>query len=174
MNLLERSPHADFSMDDIAKTAGVERRTVFRHFSNKDALLDELWVHINDQLEAQARPSSLEELASGPKTTFPAFDKHEGIIRASLHTPAGQAMRLRSVDARRAAFHDCLKDRIEGASAEDAAKIEALVHLLYSASAWETLKDYAGIDGQKAGEAASWAIETLINTARGETPIKEK
>lgn len=150
-------------MDEIATAAGVERRTVFRHFSNKEALLDALWGFVNEQLEAQPRPSSFDELVSGPRTAFPAFDRNAGIMRASLHTPAGQAMRLRAVPARRAAFHACLADELKQISAKEAEKIEALAHLLYSAGAWETLKDYAGMDGETAGEAASWAIKTLVD-----------
>lgn len=161
--LLGRNPFGDFSMDEIATAAGVERRTVFRHFSNKEALLDALWGFVNEQLEAQPRPSSFDELVSGPKTAFPAFDRNAGIMRASLHTPAGQAMRLRAVPARRAAFHACLAEELKQVSAEEAEKIEALAHLLYSAGAWETLKDYAGMDGERAGEAASWAIKTLVD-----------
>ncbi|MBW8300174.1 MAG: TetR/AcrR family transcriptional regulator [Hydrogenophaga sp.] len=161
--LLGRNPIGDFSMDEIATAAGVERRTVFRHFSNKEALLDALWGFVNEQLEAQPRPSSFDELVSGPRTAFPAFDRNAGIMRASLHTPAGQAMRLRAVPARRAAFHACLADELKQISAKEAEKIEALAHLLYSAGAWETLKDYAGMDGETAGEAASWAIKTLVD-----------
>lgn len=161
--LLGRNPFGDFSMDEIATAAGVERRTVFRHFSNKEALLDALWGFVNEQLEAQPRPSSFDELVSGPRTAFPAFDRNAGIMRASLHTPAGQAMRLRAVPGRRAAFHACLAEELKQVSAEEAEKIEALAHLLYSAGAWETLKDYAGMDGETAGEAASWAIKTLVD-----------
>lgn len=161
--LLGRNPFGDFSMDEIATAAGVERRTVFRHFSNKEALLDALWGFVNEQLEAQPRPSSFDELVSGPRTAFPSFDRNAGIMRASLHTPAGQAMRLRAVPARRAAFHACLAEELKQVSAEEAEKIEALAHLLYSAGAWETLKDYAGMDGETAGEAASWAIKTLVD-----------
>lgn len=163
MELLGRNPFGDFSMDEIATAADVERRTVFRHFSNKEALLDALWGFVNEQLEAQPRPSSFDELVSGPRTAFPAFDRNAGIMRASLHTPAGQAMRLRAVPARRAAFHACLAEELKQISAEEAEKIEALAHLLYSAGAWETLKDYAGMDGETAGEAASWAIKTLVD-----------
>ncbi len=160
--LLGRNPFGDFSTDEIATAAGVERRTVFRHFSNKEALLDALWGFVNEQLEAQPRPSSFDELVSGPRTAVPAFGPAPGSC-GRARTPAGQAMRLRAVPARRAAFHACLAEELKQVSAEEAEKIEALAHLLYSAGAWETLKDYAGMDGETAGEAASWAIKTLVD-----------
>lgn len=161
--LLSHNPFGDFSVDEIAAAAGVERRTVFRHFSNKEALLDALWDFVNEQLAAQPRPSSFDELVSGPRSAFPAFDRNAGLMRASLHTPAGQAMRLRAVPARREAFRACLAEKLAQVPVKEAEKIEALAHLLYSAGAWETLKDYAEMDGETAGEAASWAIETLVD-----------
>jgi AcrR family transcriptional regulator len=165
MRLLEANPYADFSMDEIARAAGVERRTVFRHFANKETLLDALWEFINTRLDAQARPTSLNELITAPKATFRAFDDNDGIIRSSLHTPAGRAMRMRSVPARRAAFSACLKEPLHSADPKEAKAVEALAHLLYSAGAWEILKDYAGLTGAEAGDVASWALETLVQHA---------
>lgn len=165
MGLLEANPYADFSMDEIARAAGVERRTVFRHFANKETLLDALWEFINTRLDAQARPSSLNELITAPKTTFRAFDANEGIIRSSLHTPAGRAMRMQSVPARREAFHASLEEPLKTADPKEAKAVEAVAHLLYSAGAWEILKDYAGLTGAEAGDVASWALETLIHHA---------
>jgi len=48
---------------------------------------------------------------------------------------------------------------------EDATRIEALAHLLYSAAAWEVLKDYGGLTGAEAGQIAAWALERLMSAA---------
>jgi AcrR family transcriptional regulator len=163
--LLETSPHGDISMDEVARAAGVERRTVFRHFSSKEALFDAFWDHINARMDVRF-PESLDELLKAPKTTFAKFDAHEGVIRASLHTQTGQAMRLRSIPARQAAFHGFLGEALAGADPDTAAKAEAILHLLLTASSWETLRDYCGLDGRQAGEAVTWAMKAILAAAR--------
>lgn len=165
--LLGDNPHGDISMDDIARIAGVERRTVFRHFSNREALFDAFWDHINNQMDVRF-PETLKELLEEPKTTFSQFDRYEGVIRASLHTQSGHAMRLRSIPIRRAAFRSFLKDALAGADPANAAKAEALLHLLYTAGAWEILRDYCGLDGEQAGETVSWAMRVILAAAQAE------
>jgi len=164
-DLLNDNPFGDISMDDVAKAAGVQRRTVFRHFVTKEALFDAFWVYINETIKTSTDPSTLDDLLNGPTDSFPKFDRNEGVIRASLHTPAGFAMRTRSITARRNAFRTCLEETLAKVNPSKVAMAEAIVHLLYSASAWEILKDYAGLSGEEAGEAASWAIRTLLAAA---------
>jgi AcrR family transcriptional regulator len=157
----------EFTLDAIAVEAGVERRTVFRHFATKEALLEAFWVWINRRIAPRTLPGSVEELVAAPRKTFARFDDEEGVIRASLHTPAGRAMRLAAVPARRQAFRDALRDVTRGMPAADRRRLEAVVHALYSASAWEAMRDYAGVSGSQAGDAASWALALLIDSARG-------
>ncbi len=158
--------HGEFTFDAIAEQAGVERRTVFRHFETREALLEAFWVWINQRMLPSTLPSSLAELVDGPRQAFPKFDEEDGVIRGSLHTRAGRAMRLGSVEARREAFHQALREVTRGASAADRRRLEAVAHALYSAAAWETMRDYAGVDGREAGDAASWALGILCDAVR--------
>lgn len=166
-----------FTLDAIAKQAGVERRTVFRHFETKEALLQAFWEWINDRITPRTLPVTLDELIAAPKETFARFDDEEGVIRASLHTPTGRAMRLAAVPARREAFRAALHEATRGVSAADRQRLEMIVHLLYSASAWETMRDYAGVNGAQAGDAASWALRILVDAVRAQAartlPISE-
>ncbi len=59
----------------------------------------------------------------------------------------------------------CAAPALSSLPADRARTVEALAHLLYSASAWETLKDYGGLTGIEAGEAASWALQTILSAA---------
>ena len=163
---MQRDAEGDFTFDAIARESGVERRTVFRHFPTKEALLQAFWIWINQRVTPRTLPESLDELIAAPRTTFARFDDQEGVIRGSLHTPTGRAMRMDTVPARRAAFTSALREVTRAASPADRRRLEAVVHALYSASAWEAMRDYAGVTGAQAGDAASWAIDILVDAVR--------
>ncbi len=163
---LERGDEGAFTLEAVAKSAGIERRTVFRHFPTKEALLAGFWEWINHRIAPKTLPDTAEELIAAPRETFPGFDAQEGVIRASLHTAAGRAMRLAAVPARRKAFRAALRDATRGASAAECRRLEAVAHALYSASAWEAMRDYAGVSGKEAGDAASWALAILVGALR--------
>ncbi|MCA1491777.1 TetR/AcrR family transcriptional regulator [Ensifer sp. NBAIM29] len=161
---LQETPDGNMSIDAVARIASVERRTVFRHFTSKEALLDAFWEWINARLTDKTLPESLEELLWAPRQTFTRFDREEALIRASLHTSSGREMRLRMVPKRREAFHQALLEVTRGLEDNEARRVEAIAHLLYSASAWETLRDYGGLSGEEAGETVEWALRLLVET----------
>lgn len=163
--LMEESGGAPeaIAMEAIAERAGVTRRTVFRHFPTKAALLEAFWSWLNARIGVSPTPQALADIVEGPVRTFPRFDAHEAAIRASLHSPAGREMRMGALPGRRASFAQALSPALADAAPADAARILALAHLLYSASAWEVLKDYGGLTGAQAGEAATWALEVILS-----------
>lgn len=153
----------DIGMDDIARRAGIERRTVFRHFATKEDLYAAFWPWVNARIGVSPTPRSAADIVDGPRHAFSRFEAHEGAMRAALHSRTGREMRAGVVEDRRILFADALAPVCAGLASEDVAKVEALAHLLYSASAWEVLKDYGGLSGAQAGEAASWALEVILS-----------
>lgn len=164
---LQENPHGEFTLDVIARRAGIERRTVFRHFPAKDALLAAFWNWINERVAPVTLPTSLGELLAAPRTTFVRFDAEEGLIRASLHSGPGREMRGAQIAERRRAFRAALAEATDHASPSERRKLECVAHALYSAAGWETMRDYAGATGEEAGAAASWALTVLAEAVRG-------
>ncbi len=153
----------EISIDAVSQKAGIQRRTVFRHFPTKSDLLTAFWPWLNARMGTVAEPQTLAELLDGPKVAFPKFDAHENAIRAALHSRTGRELRMGSVPSRRATFGAALAPAIASCSPDDARKAEAIAHLLYSAPAWEVLKDYGGLTGDEAGETASWALKVILS-----------
>ncbi len=153
----------DISMEAIAAEAGIQRRTIFRHFASKDDLLFAFWPWFNSRIGVSIKPETLTDIVSGPPQAFPLFDEYEAAMRAALHSRTGRQMRLGTVSTRRKYFSAALAPVLSALPPERARKVEALAHLLYSASAWEVLKDYGGLDGTQAGETASWALELILS-----------
>jgi AcrR family transcriptional regulator len=169
-SLLQSSAGApdEIGMEAIALEAGVQRRTVFRHFASKDELLAAFWPWLNQRIGASVAPATAQDIVDGPRRAFPLFDGHEAAMRAALHSKTGREMRMGTVAARRENFARALAPVLAQLPADRARKVEALAHLLYSASAWEVLKDYGGLDGAQAGETASWALELILSAIRSD------
>lgn len=125
---------------------------------------------IKERVAPWILPGSFDELVAAPRQTFARFDQQEGVIRASLHSSAGRAMRIAAVPARREAFRAAVREATRGATAADRRRLDAIAHVLYSAAAWEAFRDYAGLSGDEAGEVASWALATLAEAVRRNAP----
>jgi DNA-binding IscR family transcriptional regulator/AcrR family transcriptional regulator len=168
-DVLDTTGGDEVMFDEIAKAAGVERRTVFRHFPNKTELLRAFWFWIGARIGPQILPKTLDDLLAMPPEIFASFDAHENVIRASLHSPSGRAMRQETVPARRQSFARIVDAELHDLSATQRHDFQALAHLLVSATAWETLKDYAGLSGQDAGKTVSRALTLLMTALRSES-----
>jgi AcrR family transcriptional regulator len=142
--LLEDDPDSPLAFADLARAAGVQERTAYRHFPSKEALLDAFWAWVNERAGFAAFPGSEADLVEQPKVVFAGFDRVEGVVRASLVSRAGREMRLRRVPERRAAFARSLADATLGLDPGRARQVLAVVQALYSAPAWQAMRDSPG------------------------------
>ncbi len=164
--MLEADPESSLGFDEIAAASGVNRRTIFRHFPTKEALLAAFWQSANASLGVRFWPESERDLVDLPPDLFASLDGIEGIVRASHSSGAGREMRLQANAERQAAFRKSLAGVTVGMKRQDARRLEAVVQLLFSATAWQTMHDYWGLSGRESGEAAAWAIDALLKAAR--------
>ncbi len=166
--LFATDPEAAFSFDEVAARAGVSRRTVFRHFNDKEALLDAFWRRTNDSFGVAVWPADEADLGRLAPRVFAALDGQEALVRASGNSAMGREVRLRGNDERQAAFLGALADATRGLDDLARRQIAAVVHLLSSVAAWQTMKDHWGLTGGEAGAASAWAITALVRAARNE------
>lgn len=150
----------------IAREAGVQERTVYRHFPTKDDLIDALWGWLDPSIGFQSFPQTEDELVAFPPRVFPAFDDNENMMRAMWTTPQGREFRLKVNERRQAAIRRSVSDATKDLPAEEAAAITAAAQLLYSGAAWLTMKDYWGFSGAQSGEASAFVLKLLLDAAR--------
>lgn len=164
--IFEREPDAAFSFDDLSREAGVSRRTIFRYFKDKDALLDAFLSRTNESLGVPVWPSCEADLVDLPPSLFEALERNSGTVHALNVSVAGREVRLRDNKARQTAFRNSLKDVSKNLSPKERAYLEAVVHLLFTTSAWQIMKDHWRLEGREAGQASAWAIGLLLEAAR--------
>lgn len=154
----------------VARRAGVRERTVYRHFPTKDALEAAVWRWIVEHLtQAELTASSEDQLVGAMRRSFAGFDAGAGLIEAMLHSPQGLAIRQSQQTARRAMFERCARSAVPGVGEETCTSLAAMLQLLYSATAWDQLRSFWGMDVDAAADLVENAIRLLLAGARQET-----
>ena len=152
----------------VAKAADVPERTVYRHFPTREALLAAVfdWANARVGFEGE-RPVRRDEVVALIERLFPGFDEIAPVIHELLVAPEGRTARLAHNDERRRSAETLVRNEVPGLDRRSARQVAAALQLLTSASAWQTLRDVWEMDGGEAADAATMAIDLIIDGARG-------
>jgi AcrR family transcriptional regulator len=154
---------ADLTYSTVAAAAGVQERTVYRHFPTKADLEAELWSWIIANVShANFNARSEDELVASMRASFTGFDTAAPLIQAMLHSSQGLEIRRRQQDARRAMFEACVESAVPGAPPQTRIRVAAALQVLYSAPAWELLRSFWGMDAAQAADVVELAIHALL------------
>jgi AcrR family transcriptional regulator len=158
--VLERGDEPTYAL--VAQAAGCQERTVYRHFPTRDELAAAFWDWQYSILGPRDWTLGTEaQLVDLIDRSFRAFDAHPELIRAMLHTRHGRAARLSENDQRRAMAERVVDDAVSGLEPHRRRQAAAATQLLFSAAAWEVLRDYWDMDGEEAAATASLALTAM-------------
>ena len=147
----------------VAAAAGVQERTVYRHFPAKADLEAGLWDWILENLtHADFRARTEDELVAAMRGSFAGFDAGAPLIQAMLHSRQGLAVRTGQQPRREAMFRACADATVPGAPAEIRTRVAAALQVLYSASAWEVLRSFWDMDATEAAATTELAIRAML------------
>jgi AcrR family transcriptional regulator len=159
---------AAVTIAEVACVAEVTERTVYRHFTTRDDLLNAFWKwQLTKSGGAMViEPRSVDELLSNIKRLFASLDDDEGIVRAVLSSPEGREMR-RSANRTRlehmlrfvAAYAPNLAER-------DRMNVASGIVSVCSVLSWLFMRDNCGFDGKRAGEAAAFSVRILLEGSK--------
>ena len=154
---------ADLTYSNVAEVAGVQERTVYRHFPTKADLEAGLWDWIIEHLtHADFKARSEDELVDAMRTSFTGFDAGAPLIQAMLHSPQGLEIRQRQQPNRRVMFEACVEETVPEAPPLIRTRVAAVLQVLYSAAAWEFLRSFWGMDATQAADAVELAIRAML------------
>ncbi|MGN6370388.1 MAG: TetR/AcrR family transcriptional regulator [Phycisphaerae bacterium] len=162
IQLLTDSPHQELSHDRVARHARIATRTVYRYFPSPGELLDAAWNEIDRQLGLSEYPSSESDLLSAAPRVFRRLDERGPLIAALLSSNAGKEMRRRNNERRRAAIRQALRNATTNLPPRKAAQVAGIFQVLFSAPAWQILRERARLPGDDAAEAVHWAMRALL------------
>ena len=166
---------ADLSHDAVADRAGVARRTVYRYFPDRQALMDGALLRVRDLAGPQVTyPKSPEELLSTLEPIYTGFDAIAPIATVLRSTPQGRQLRLAQNDRRVASYTRALADAVKELPPKDRKLATAMLQVLHT-TPWLEMRDHWGLDGHQIARATGWAARTLLNDLRkrGRLPLDE-
>ena len=158
---------AELTYRAVAAEAGVQERTVYRHFPSKTDLEVALWDWIARNLtHVDFSPRDIEELCASIRQSFTGFDQGAPLIRAMLHSEQGLDVRRGQQAARRQMFEAVVDASVPGLNSDRRRMAAAALQVLYSATAWELLSDFYDMSGEEAAEVIEWAVRAVLTGIR--------
>ena len=155
---------ADLTYASVAAEAGVQERTVYRHFAKKEDLEAAVWDWIVQHLtHADFAARDEEQLIAAMRESFAGFDAAAPLIQAMLHSPQGLEVRRSQQPARRAMFQACVDSAAPGAPPEVRDRAAAVLQVLYSAASWDLLRGFWDMDAAEAADTIGLGIRCLLS-----------
>lgn len=166
---------SDFTIETVAEQAGVATRTVYRHFPNRQALLDGLTTLLDERFAALREAEEIPWLSGDDGGTddlleaLPAvmrwFDELEPVSTAMVLTGHGGMLRSQPHDARTEQFRALLEPDLERVDPGERDAVFAVIRHLLSSQTWFVLRNEFGIDGETAGHTVARAITAVLEDA---------
>lgn len=154
----------DFSVQEIADRAGVSHRTVYRHFTDRQGLLDGLGQRLDDQLVAAGAPARVRSMAQLPVDAEMSFDLWDEIGDAMHAFAVLSAAAPRRPSSRRQHDQEAMEvmaDLVAHLPSDLGRSVQAVLRSLYSSAMWREMHGF-GVHGGTAGSTVRWAMETLV------------
>ncbi len=160
--LVERKG-GEVNMNEISKRSKISERTIFRFFKDKQALHEATNRYLQSFLKEGTEKLHELNVEGFAKNTFELFEKHESLLMAYLFSPFGQQARdIFRKQVKHELVQKIIKDRSMSLSGKRNARLQFAVALI-NARLWYEIKEDSHLSSTEIGEAASWALEVLLD-----------
>ena len=162
---------ADLSHDAVADRAGVGRRTVYRYFPDRPALMEGALMRVRALAGPQvAYPESADELLATLAPIYQGFDAIAPVATMLRTTPQGRQLRLAQKARRVASYTNALADAVKALPPADRKLATAMLQVLHT-TPWLEMRDQWGLDGGQIARATGWAVRTLLSDLKQRGPL---
>lgn len=160
----------EVSLADVARSAGVSLRTLYRYFPTRDDLFSEAGHRLLADLGLSPEVSG-GDVATSYLSASAALAKEPVLARNLLRTTIGRQVRAPGRQQRQASIAHAVASAGRGLTPTATTAGAAVIGYLCSAASWVTICDETGLDADAARHAVAWAISTLLSAvATGDGP----
>ncbi|MGH9087094.1 MAG: TetR/AcrR family transcriptional regulator [Acidimicrobiales bacterium] len=163
---LESNAADDVSMADVANSAGISLRTLYRYFPDRASLFQAAGEHLYGSLGVPFDIAGPEGISSSLLEAAGRLSTRPRLARALVRTTAGRATRSAVRGQRVDAIKGALEPLTDELDTDTARRVVAVICHLCSAASWVLIAEDSGLDDADAQQAVSWAIDALISTLR--------
>ncbi len=157
---------------DIAAVAGVSERTVYRHFPDRNALLDGLSRRLPPLADTPSFDAGgLDELAPTCRRLMELLDEHYVTARAEAVFNADPRRFAANTQDNTREMRELFAKGLPELTDREQLRIAAVIRCLVSTQAWLRMREEFGVPGTESGPVVAWVIDTIISELRaGNTP----
>jgi AcrR family transcriptional regulator len=137
---------AELSYKKVAEHAGISERTMFRHFSSREAFLDALATLLHQQLELPGIPESAKALSAYSRQLYQQLDKQPRKVEVLLSADLLPRILQTSSKERLKELQALLKQTYPHCPDDLIIKTAANLRYVLSASSWRYYRFYFEFD----------------------------
>jgi AcrR family transcriptional regulator len=160
---LEAGDVDTLGMEDLAREAGVSRRTLYRYFPNRADLIAAAGDWVRSRVLGLDPAIADGGIAASFRAGVARMQGRPRLARALLATESGRALRGSYRAARVEAIRRQVRDLAPDLPRRDSERAAAVLAYLCSLQAWVSLQDESGLTPERAQDALLWVIALIEN-----------
>ena len=174
VELVSEEGAAGLSIRDLAARAGVSQRTVYRHFADRQELLDGLADHLGELAgwsDLDDLDVDVEALPSAVRLAWQTFDDFERETRALVLLNRDPARLATTSVERGAAINRSVARSYPQLGRDEARGVAGVIRLLASSHSWLRFRDEFEMTTEEGARFIRWALEVIVRDLdRGAIP----
>jgi AcrR family transcriptional regulator len=154
---------SDIAMEDLAQAAGISRRTLYRMFPTREALLAAAGQRFAETVGMPQEIGGPEHLSATFREGSRLMERQAVLARALNRSTTGRGIRAGQRSRRLQVIESALRPLTDKLEKDEARRVTAVIAFLISSNTWITIQDESGLDGDEIRLGVSWAIDVLVD-----------